>query len=77
MARKGERMVVPKFKTETEEAQWRYDNREKVEDAWIHALDNGAIRRGTAQRLTTEARVGSGSRPARKQAEEKGLPYQT
>ena len=32
MMRNGERMVVPKFKTEAEEAQWWYDNREKVGD---------------------------------------------
>jgi hypothetical protein len=57
MAHKGERIVVPKFKTEPEEAQWWYDNREKVEDALIHAMDSGTIHRGTPQRLTTEARA--------------------
>jgi predicted DNA binding CopG/RHH family protein len=86
MAEKGERMVVPKFKTEAEEAQWWYDNREKVEDALISAMDNGTIQRGTAQRLTGEARASrnvtirmaeANLDLARKQAEEKGLPYQT
>ena len=86
MAQKGERMVVPKFKTEAEEAQWWYDNREKVEDALIGAMDNGTIQHGTAQRLTGEARasrnvtirmVAADLDLARKQAEEKGLPYQT
>ena len=86
MAQKGERLVVPKFKTEAEEAHWWYDNREKVEDALIHAMDNGTIRRGTAQRLASEARVSRNVTIrmveadldlARKQAEEKGLPYQT
>jgi predicted DNA binding CopG/RHH family protein len=86
MAEKGERMVVPKFKTEAEEAQWWYDNREKVEDALISAMDNGTIQRGTAQRLTGGARasrnvtirmVEADLDLARKQAEEKGLPYQT
>lgn len=57
MAQKTERIVVPKFKTEAEEAQWWYDNRDKVEEALITAMDNGTIRRGTAQRLTSEARV--------------------
>ena len=57
MAQKGERIVVPKFKTEAEEAQWWYDNREKLEDALINAMDNGTIRRSTAQRLTSEARA--------------------
>ena len=86
MAHKGERIVVPKFKTEAEEAQWWYDNREKVEDALINAMDNGTIRRGAAQRLTNEARASRNVTIrmaeadldlARRQAEEKGLPYQT
>jgi predicted DNA binding CopG/RHH family protein len=86
MTQKGERIVVPKFKTEAEEAQWWYKNREKVEDALINAMDNGTIRRGTAQRLATEARASRNVTIriaeadldlARKQAEEKGLPYQT
>ena len=86
MAHKGERIVLPKFKTEAEEAQWWYDNRAKAEDALIHAMDNGTIRRGAAQRLTGEARVSRNVTIrmaeadldlARKQAAEKGLPYQT
>ena len=86
MAEKVERIVVPKFKTEAQEAQWWYENREKVEDALIGAMDNGTIRRGTAQRLTSAARTSrnvtirmaeSDLDLARKQAEEKGLPYQT
>jgi hypothetical protein len=50
-------MIVPKFKTEAEEAQWWYGNRKKVEDALIHAMDDGTMRRGTVQRLTSEARA--------------------
>jgi predicted DNA binding CopG/RHH family protein len=86
MEHKVEPIVVPKFKTEAEEAQWWYVNRDKVEDASIGAMDNGTIRRGTAQRLTREARASRNVTIrmaevdldlARKQAEEKGLPYQT
>ena len=86
MAQKAERTIVPKFKTEADEAQWWYDNREKVENALIRAMDNGTIRRGTAQRLTSEARASRNVTIrileadldlARKQADEKGLPYQT
>lgn len=86
MTQKGERIVVPKFKTEAEEAQWWYINREKIEDVLINAMDSGTIRRGTSQRLATEARVSRNVtiRMAeadldlgRKQGEEKGLPYQT
>jgi predicted DNA binding CopG/RHH family protein len=86
MVQKGERIAVPKFKTEAEEAQWWYDNREKVEDALINAMDNGTARRGTAQRLTREAHASRNVTIrmaeadldlARRQAEKKGLPYQT
>lgn len=86
MTQKGERILVPKFKTEAEEAQWWFDNRDKVEDALINAMDNGTIRHDTAQRLTSEARASRNVTIrmaeadldlARKQAEEKGLPYQT
>src|SRR2546421_718006 len=84
--KRTERTVVPKFKTEAEEAQWWYDNRDKVEEALIAAMDNGTIQRGTAQRLAGEVRTSRNVTIrmaeadldlARKQAEEKGLPYQT
>jgi predicted DNA binding CopG/RHH family protein len=86
MTHRSERILAPKFETEAEEAQWWHDNRDKVEDALIDAMDNGTIRRGTAQRLTNEARISrnvilrmaeADLDLARKQAEEKGLPYQT
>ncbi len=80
------KIVVPKFKTEAEEAQWWFDNRQKVEGALMDAMDSGTIRRGAARRLTSEARASRNVTIrmaeadldlARKQAEEKGLPYQT
>jgi len=86
MTQKGGPIQVPKFRTEAEEAQWWYDNRAKVEDALINAMDSGTIRRGTAERLTNQARASRNVTIrmaevdldlARKQAEEKGLPYQT
>jgi predicted DNA binding CopG/RHH family protein len=86
MADKVDRIVVPKFKTEAQEAHWWYDNRDKVEDALMNAMANGTIRLGTAQRLTSERRASKNITIrvaeadldlARKQAEEKGLPYQT
>jgi predicted DNA binding CopG/RHH family protein len=86
MMRSKQPKLVPKFKTEAEEAQWWDDNRKMVEDALIRAMDNGTIAHGTARRLTSEARVSrnitlrmaeADLALARKQAEEKGLPYQT
>ena len=79
-------MVVPKFKTESDEAQWWYANRRKVESTLMYAMANGALLRGTAQQLTAKARISKNVTIrmavadldlARKQAEEKGLPYQT
>lgn len=81
----AQKTVVPKFKTEADEAQWWYDNRTKVEDSLISAIDKGTIRRGTAQRLTREARASRNITIrvaeadldlARRQAEEKGLPLE-
>lgn len=86
MTKREKSMLVPKFKTEAEEAQWWFDNREKVEDALIKAMENGSIQRGTAQQLTANARVSRNVTIrmaeadldlARKQAGKKGLPYQT
>jgi hypothetical protein len=85
------RIVVPKFATEAEEADWWYQNRER------HGkIMRAAIKSGEAQILTKEkllARIeASKKKPspvvalripeadltlARKQAEQKGLPYQT
>lgn len=86
MEQGSEQIVVPKFNTEAEEAQWWFENRDKVEEALINAMDRGTIRRGTARSLTSAARVSrnvtirmaeADLNLARKQAEEKGLPYQT
>jgi len=86
MTHRSEPVSVPKFATEAEEAEWWYRNRDKIEDALLKAIDNGTIRRGTAQRLTREARASRNVTLriaeadldlARKQAEGKGLPYQT
>jgi predicted DNA binding CopG/RHH family protein len=86
MADKVERLVVPKFESEAQEAQWWFENRDKVEDALIGAMDSGTIQRGAAQRLASERRASRNVTIrlaeadldlARGQAEEKGLPYQT
>ena len=85
------RIVVPKFPTEAEEADWWYKNRH-VHDKIMHA----AVKSGEARILTKEkllARIEASKRKpapvvalripeadltlARKQAGQKGLPYQT
>jgi predicted DNA binding CopG/RHH family protein len=87
----SDRIIVPKFATEAEEADWWYKNR------YVHAKQfSAAVKSGRAQILTKEkllARIeASKKKPApvvalripaadlalaRKQAERKGLPYQT
>ena len=86
-----DRIAVPKFATEAEEAEWWYKNRH-VHDKVFHQ----AVKSGRAQILTKEKlleRIEASKKKAapvvalripeadlalaRKQAERKGLPYQT
>jgi predicted DNA binding CopG/RHH family protein len=86
MTTKADRVKVPQFGTEAEEAKWWDDRREMVEENLIEAIRSGTARQGTAQRLVRQARVSRNVTIrlaeadldlARKQAEAKGLPYQT
>ncbi len=83
---KAVRRKVPKFFTEAEEAKWWDDQKEMIERNLIRAIDGGTVERGTARRLVREARASrnitiriaeTDLSLARKQAHEKGLPYQT
>ena len=79
------RRVVPKFATEKEEAEWWDQNREMVSRDFEEAGRRGEVKRMTAAQLVERL----ASRPvtirlaeadlalAQKQAERKGLPYQT
>ncbi|HEX7363022.1 MAG TPA: CopG family antitoxin [Bryobacteraceae bacterium] len=81
----SKKLVVPKFKTEKEEADWWYANREEVSAAFVEASARGELKILTKERL----RERLAARPvtirlpeadlalARKQAGRKGLPYQT
>jgi len=50
------KLVVPKFATEAEEARWWDAQAPAVEANLIEAMRNGTGRRGTAVRLSREAR---------------------
>src|SRR5260370_41846694 len=56
MPEKTKRPLAPKFKTEAEEAQWWYKNRDMVEKEFMKAIRNGTVGRGIAQRLASVAR---------------------
>ena len=86
MPAKAERLRVPEFASEAEEAKWWDDHKAMVEDNLIHAMRDGTARQGTARRLAREARISKNItirvaeadlELARKQAEARGLPYQT
>jgi hypothetical protein len=46
MREKTKRPLLPKFKSEAEEAQWWYDNRSMVEKEFMTAIGNGTVGRG-------------------------------
>jgi predicted DNA binding CopG/RHH family protein len=85
------RIVVPKFATEAEEADWWYRNRELHGKIMLAAVKSGEARILTKEKLL--ARIEASKRKpapvvalripeadltlARKQAGQKGLPYQT
>lgn len=85
MAKTTKKLVVPKFRTEAEEAEWWDQNRKLVSQQFVAAGKRGELKRVTVEQL----RERLAARPvtirlpeadlalARKQAERKGLPYQT
>lgn len=88
---KKTKLVVPKFATEAEEAAWWYENRNQHANELIAAVKGGEAQVLTKARL--RERIATSKKAAapvvslripaadlalaRKQAEHKGLPYQT
>lgn len=88
---KQSKLVVPVFATEAEEAKWWYRNRERHGKQFLAAVKSGEAQVLTKEKL--RARIAASRRTpapvvslripetdlalARKQAERKGLPYQT
>ena|SRR5271165_1747700 len=83
--------IVPKFATEAEEADWWYKNRRIHDRELVAAVKSGEAQILTREKLLARIEA-SKKRPApvvalripaadlalaRKQAEQKGLPYQT
>jgi predicted DNA binding CopG/RHH family protein len=80
--------TIPAFQSESEEAEWWYKNRARLDKDLVEAAKKGALRRLDGATLKTrlaasKSRVVSIRLPegdielARHQALEKGLPYQT
>jgi hypothetical protein len=51
------KLVVPKFATEREEADWWYANKDLVESNLLEAMRNGTIGRGIVERLAREGKL--------------------
>jgi len=82
---KGNR-IVPKFKSEKQEAKWWDENRKKIEQNLLNAVGSGSARRGTAVKPTQLARASKNItirlpiddiNRARRLSEKKGIRYQT
>ena len=91
MKKQAKRIVVPKFATEAEEAEWWYKNRQAHDKIFHMAASSGEAQTLTREKLLKRI-AASKKKPspvvalripaadlelARKQAERKGLPYQT
>jgi len=83
-----QKRVIPVFKSEAEEAEWWHRNRTRLDKDLLEAAKRGELKRLDQATLkdrlaASKARVISIRLPendielARRQAAEKGLPYQT
>lgn len=77
-----EKKILPEFKSEAEEAKWWFDNQNELDEDFAKAAAEGHLGRGTAARAggipTTTIRLDPVDiEMARKQAEQRGLKYQT
>ena len=75
----AEKLKVPKFENEAEEAQWWYDHRDDLTKAFEDAAARGELHRGSAARLAS-ATIGLDPEDisrAQALAAKRGLRYQT
>jgi hypothetical protein len=82
-----ETVKIPKFESETEEANWLFENRDKLANAFVQAATEGKV--GPSSQRSSPQRPGGVTPPttirlapedisrARALAERRGLRYQT
>jgi predicted DNA binding CopG/RHH family protein len=90
--KKQSKRAVPAFASEAEEAAWWYQNRKSHDKEFAAAVENGEAQVLTRDRLRKRIEASKAKMPAqmislrvpeadlalaRRQAEQKGLPYQT
>jgi hypothetical protein len=62
-----ERMTIPKFENEADEANWLYENREGLSAAFHEAVQEGRVRQGTLkQRGVTPPTLQKSCHPERR-----------
>jgi predicted DNA binding CopG/RHH family protein len=77
-----EALTIPKFENETDEANWLYENRERLSAAFHEAVQERRVRQGTLKQRgvtppTTIRLAPEDISRARTLAERRGLRYQT
>jgi predicted DNA binding CopG/RHH family protein len=90
--KKQSKRAVPAFASEAEEAAWWYENRKSHDKEFAAAVENGEAQVLTGQKLRERIEASKAKMPAqmislrvpeadlalaRRQAAQKGLPYQT
>ena len=90
--KKQSKRKVPAFASEAEEAAWWYENRKSHDREFAAAVENGEAQVLTGEKLRERIAASKAKTPAhvislrvpeadlamaRRQAEKKGLPYQT
>ena len=90
--KKQRKRIIPAFASEEEEAAWWYENRKSHDLEFVGAVKNGEAETLTVEKLRKRIGAAKVKAPghvislrvpeadlvmARKQAEQKGLPYQT
>jgi len=74
----AQRLEVPKFANESEEARWWFDNRDAVADEFELAERGGRLGRGTAVRLANAISLDPEDvQRARSLAQQRGLDYES
>jgi predicted DNA binding CopG/RHH family protein len=86
----ADKLKVPKFAQEAEEAQWWFEHREEVAKAFKDAAGEGKLQRGSVANLSRKENAATGITPtttirldpgdisrARALAAQRGLRYQT
>ena len=79
----AQQLVIPKFASESEEAQWWFDNQDLAFEEFVRADKEGRVERGMAARLAREASAAAltialdpeDAERARAQAQRRGMDY--